>query len=53
MRFLLRLHIALRYKDYADAHRLKTMTLSAEEFLLRFVQHVLPRGFVNRLVQDP
>ena len=36
-----------RYKDYADDNRSKTMTLSAEEFLRRFVQHVLPRGFVK------
>jgi len=35
------------YKDYADAHRQKSMTLSAEEFLRRFVQHVLPKGFVK------
>jgi hypothetical protein len=39
--------VTFRYKDYADAHRNKTMTLSAEEFLRRWVQHVLPRGFVK------
>jgi hypothetical protein len=39
--------VTFRYKDYADNHRSKTMTLSAEEFLRRFVQHVLPRGFVK------
>jgi hypothetical protein len=39
--------VTFRYKDYADAHRHKTMTLSADEFLRRFVQHVLPRGFVK------
>src|SRR5262249_2945990 len=31
--------VTFRYKDYADAHRHKTMTLSAEEFLRRFIQH--------------
>jgi len=36
-----------RYKDYADEHRTKTMTVSGEEFLRRFVQHVLPRSFVK------
>jgi hypothetical protein len=36
-----------RYKDYADEGRSKTLTLSAEEFLHRFVQHVLPKGFVK------
>ena len=39
--------VTFRYKDYADAHRQKTMTLSADEFLRRFVQHVLPGGFVK------
>jgi hypothetical protein len=39
--------VTFRYKDYADAHRPKTMTLSADEFLRRFVQHVLPKGFVK------
>jgi len=42
--------VTFRYKDYADpstAHRVKTMTLSAEEFLRRFVEHVLPKGFVK------
>jgi hypothetical protein len=34
-------------KDYADDHRTKTLTLSADEFLRRFLQHVLPRGFVK------
>jgi hypothetical protein len=39
--------VTFRYQDYADAHRHKTMTLDAEEFLRRFVQHVLPRSFVK------
>jgi hypothetical protein len=39
--------VTFRYKDYADAHRHKTMTLAADEFLRRFVQHVLPRSFVK------
>jgi hypothetical protein len=39
--------VTFRYKDYADDQRHKTMTLSAEEFLRRFLQHVLPRGFVK------
>ena len=39
--------VTFRYKDYADAHRHKTMTLDAGEFLRRFVQHVLPAGFVK------
>jgi hypothetical protein len=39
--------VTFRYKDYADAPRQKTMTLAAEEFLRRFVHHILPRGFVK------
>jgi len=39
--------VTFRYKDYADDHRQKTMTLTADEFLRRFVQHVLPRSFVK------
>jgi Putative transposase/Transposase zinc-binding domain len=39
--------VTFRYKDYALEQRHKTMTLSAEEFLRRFLQHVLPRGFVK------
>lgn len=39
--------VTFRYKDYAQASRDKVMSLSADEFLRRFVQHVLPRGFVK------
>jgi hypothetical protein len=39
--------VTFGYKDYADGHRSKTMILSADEFLRRFVQHVLPSGFVK------
>jgi len=36
--------VTFRYRDGRD-HRRKTMTLSANEFLRRFLQHVLPKGF--------
>jgi hypothetical protein len=39
--------VTFRYKDYADDHRQKTMTLTADEFLRRFVQHVLPKHFMK------
>jgi hypothetical protein len=39
--------VTFRYKDYADAHRHKTLTLQAQEFLRRFVVHVLPKGLVK------
>ena len=39
--------VTFRYKDYrAQGHtRHKTMTLSADEFMRRFLLHVLPSGF--------
>ncbi len=37
--------VAFRWKDYAHGSRQRTMTLSPEEFLRRFLQHVLPKGF--------
>ena len=40
-------HITFRWKDYSQEARWRTMTLTAMEFLRRFVQHVLPRGFVR------
>jgi hypothetical protein len=39
--------VTFRYKDYADAGKAKAMTVDALEFLRRFVQHVLPSGFVK------
>jgi len=39
--------VTFGYKDYADPHKHKAMTLAAEEFLRRFVQHVLPKSFVK------
>jgi hypothetical protein len=39
--------VTFRYQDYAADQRQKLLTLDAVEFLRRFVQHVLPRGFVK------
>lgn len=38
-------HVTFRYKDYHDCDSQKTMTLTAEEFIRRFLTHVLPLGF--------
>jgi putative transposase/transposase-like zinc-binding protein len=38
-------HITFSYKDYKHQHRHKRMTLSADDFLWRFLLHVLPQGF--------
>lgn len=39
--------VTLRYKDYRKdgADRQRIMTISADEFIRRFLLHVLPRGF--------
>ena len=37
--------VTFRYKDYRDGSQQKTMTLSADEFIRRFLLHVLPAGF--------
>ena len=39
--------VTFQWKDYAHGNRWRTMTLTAMEFLRRFVQHILPRGFVR------
>ena len=39
--------VRFRWKDYAHGNKQRVMTLAAEEFLRRFVQHVLPHGFVR------
>ena len=38
--------VTFRYKDYRSGQaRYRTMTLSADEFIRRFLLHVLPKGF--------
>jgi Putative transposase/Transposase zinc-binding domain len=39
--------VTFRWKNYARAGELATMTLRAEEFIRRFLLHVLPSGFVK------
>ena len=39
--------VAFRWKDYAHGNKKRKMTVSAQEFLRRFLLHVLPRGFVR------
>jgi hypothetical protein len=39
--------VRFRWKDYADRDREKVMALPAQEFLRRFLVHVLPRRFVR------
>jgi hypothetical protein len=37
--------VSFRYKDYRHDAQQKTLTLEAEEFIRRFLLHVLPAGF--------
>ncbi len=39
--------VRFRWRDYVRGNRLRSMTLPAEEFLSRFLLHVLPGGFVR------
>jgi hypothetical protein len=39
--------VQFRWKDYADRGHTKIMALDVDEFLRRFLLHVLPRGFVR------
>ena len=39
--------VTFRWKNYARAGEPATMTLKAEEFIRRFLLHVLPKGFVK------
>lgn len=39
--------VRFRYKDYAHGNRKKVMSLSAREFVRRFLLHVLPAGLVR------
>jgi len=39
--------VSFRWKDYAAGSQQKVMTVSADEFLRRFLIHVLPKGLVR------
>ncbi len=39
--------VSFRWRDYAHGSKQKVMTLSADEFLRRFLLHVLPKGLVR------
>jgi hypothetical protein len=39
--------VTFRWKDYAHGSKQRKMTVSAQEFLRRFMLHVLPKGFVR------
>jgi hypothetical protein len=37
--------VSFTWKDYRDGHKARRMSLDAEEFIRRFLLHVLPEGF--------
>jgi Putative transposase/Transposase zinc-binding domain len=39
--------VTFRWKDYAHGGKKRKMTITAHEFLRRFLLHVLPKGFVR------
>jgi hypothetical protein len=39
--------VTFRWKDYAAKSKQRLMTVTADEFLRRFLLHTLPRGFVR------
>ena len=40
-------NVAFRWKDYARGNKQRLMSVSAVEFIRRFLVHVLPKGFVR------
>lgn len=40
-------NVKFRWRDYAGGNKMRTMTVTAEEFIRRFLLHVLPKGFVR------
>lgn len=39
--------VSFRYKDYQDGNQKKVMTVSGEEFIRRYLSHVLPKGLMR------
>jgi hypothetical protein len=39
--------VRFRYQDYASGNRRKVMSLEAQEFIRRYLLHVLPKGFMR------
>ena len=37
--------VTISYKDYDDSGKLKSLRLSGDEFIRRFLLHILPKGF--------
>jgi hypothetical protein len=40
-------NVTFRWRDYAGGNKQRVMTVSADEFMRRFLLHILPKGFVR------
>lgn len=40
-------NVTFRWRDYKDSSKCKLMTVSADEFIRRFLIHILPSGFMK------
>lgn len=40
-------NVDFKWRDYSDSSKWKIMTLSANEFIRRFLMHILPHGFMK------
>jgi hypothetical protein len=40
-------NVTFRWRDYAGGNKSRVMTVSSDEFMRRFLLHVLPKGFVR------
>jgi len=38
-------NVTFNWRDYRDGNKIKVMTITAEEFIRRFMLHILPSGF--------
>ncbi|MBN2238124.1 MAG: IS91 family transposase [Bacteroidales bacterium] len=39
--------VSFNWRDYSDHNKTKTMTITADEFIRRFLTHILPDGFMR------
>ena len=39
--------VTFKWRDYSDNNKIKVMTLQPEEFIRRFLNHVVPKGFMR------
>jgi len=47
LKSLTKQHVSFSYKDYRQGGKKKVMTLATGEFIRRFAQHILPKGFTR------